>query len=172
MPPIVNIPLFAFGAAYIGDYGSSSTMTAITDLRTNGANLDEQFPTQYEVLLGKDIQTGNHLFTIDLDFYSDGLLTGVISRGNPITTAAINSAPGTSLYTLLLVAPYANYQDSYFFPNVRTARTRKVKYSKTDPTVLRITFIAENRNPNVDLFYQDTIPNLIADTPLGPISPF
>ncbi len=148
-------------------------MFALTDLRTNGASILEEFPTQFEVVLNNDIQTGNHKMTVELEFIADGLSTGLLSRGlyyNP-TGGTINAPNNYFTYNLLLLAPGGTLQDSFFFPQLRTIKVRNLQYRKDQATTTRITFSWEQRNVNVTLFYQDTIENLINNTPLGPISP-
>jgi hypothetical protein len=167
--PSINFPLFAFAACFIGNYGASSVMSPVTELRTNGAILAEAMPTQYEEVLGKDIQAGNHTFTVELEFLSDDPLTAKLARGLPIDATYINTAPAQSLYTLLLVSPDSGQPTSYFFPKLRTLKTRDLRYTKNTPTVTKITFVGEARNPNVTLFYQDTVANLV--TTMGGISP-
>lgn len=168
--PSISLPVFAFGSAYIGNYGASAVLTQLTDLRTQGAALTESMPTQFEQVLGKDVQSGNHIFTVQLDFYSDSLMTANLTRGQSISNTSYYSAPATNTYALLLVPPDSTVSSAYYFPKLRTLKVRDVAYRKNAPVGTQITFIAEDRDPNVTLFYQDTVANLISI--MGSCSPY
>ena len=168
--PKITLPQFAFSQAYIGNSGGGVPLTLMTDLRTNGATISEKQDRTWEYVLGNDIQSGNCQFTITLDFYSDGLQTALLCRGLAVGGGTINAPLNNSLYSLLLVAANQYAQSSYFFPKLRTLRSRELSYKKNAVTTTRITFIAEDRSPNTTLFYQDTVANLISV--MGSQSPF
>ena len=165
---LINIPIFAFQGVFIGNAGASAVLTQMAEVRTNGAALTETMPTDYRQVLNNRIQSDNHSFNVVLSFYSDDPLTAKVSRGQSITAPYINTAPGNQQYALLLVDPEGT--DSFYFPSLSTIKTRGLNYDKNKPTVTEITFRCENRNPNVTLFYQDTISSLI--TIMGSQSPF
>jgi hypothetical protein len=169
--PKQTVTIFAFASAWVGDNSATTTpLTQITALRTNGATLKENQPRDYQYILLNDIQSGNCTFTIDLDFYTDALQTTVLTRGLPVNTGTINSPLSNNLYSLLLVAPNQLAQSSYFFPKARTTRSRELAYKKDGVTTTRVTFTCEDRSPNTTLFYQDTLSNLISV--MGSQSPF
>lgn len=166
--PSINIPIFSFAGIYLGNYGVASPLTQIFDMRTNGAQLNEKFPTDFVSVLGNRIQSENHSFDVTLTFYSDADVVSDVSRGRPINDSNAYGAPGNQLYSLLLVDPFAT--DSFFFPKISTVKSRTTEYRKDKPIATEVQFRAENRDPNVVLAYQSSVANLIGI--MGAQSPF
>lgn len=153
--PAHRITAQVFSAIYIGDNSSSSPLTRITELATNGVEITEDLPTAYVVSEDADVQSGNHIVTAKLEFYADSGLVTKISRGVSIS-GSINDPIGTKLYSLLLLSPTATAENSYYLPKVRVDKLRKLIYSKKQAVSQLISLIAENRDPTVPLLYQGT----------------
>lgn len=165
--PAIFVPIFAFAGCYVGTYGATGVMTAVTDLRTNGAKLKEDFPTNYVRVLDNHIQSDNHTFDVTLAFLSDSTLVGALALGRSITASTQYTPPGNQQYNLLLID--AQGIDSYFFPKLSTLKTRATEYQKDKAVTTEITFRAENRDPNVILAYQASVATLQGI--MGSISP-
>jgi hypothetical protein len=166
--PLINIPIFAFSGAFIGNYGASAVLTPITDLRTNGAKIKEDFPTDYVEVLGNRIQNGNHTVDVTLSFLSDSTLVTSIVLGKSINASTEYVAPGEQQYSLLLVDSQGI--DSYYFPRLSAIKTKAVEYSKSKPVTTEVVLRAEARNPNTVLGYQAPISTLIPI--MSSVSPF
>lgn len=153
--PSNSIKAGPFSAAFIGDSTSSSVLTVIPDIRTNGIVVAETLPTIFLPSLGRDIQSGNHVVSVTLTFYGDSDLVTKLSRGIPLT-GSVSDPPGCSLYSLLLVYPSATAKSSYYFPTLRTDKNFSVGYNKTNPTSMSVTLTGEARLVTSNLIYKDT----------------
>lgn len=154
--PSTSILVSAPDAIYIGDFGVSTVLTRITDLRTSGVRINEDFPTEtIPALSYADLQSGLWRIEIVITFLGDGDFPTRLSRGLTISQD-VNAGPGTSQYALLIVAPDDTITSSYYFPRVRTIKSRNIPYTKSAPTITEVTFLAEDRNPTVSLMYKNT----------------
>jgi hypothetical protein len=155
--PLITPTLFPFAAAYIGMATSSSVLQVIPELRTNGALISDVTPADFIYASRNYQQSGNHVVSVTLSFYSDDILTFNLTRGLNISNTSSTTPVNNLQYSLFLLAP-ANYPNgNYYFPVLSTARKRDVEYSKGKPTVTQITFSNEDRDVNVILSYQDTL---------------
>lgn len=141
----------------------SSALSLIPEMRTNGAQISDETPSEYQRSLGgvgKRIQSANHLVTVSLNFISDDILTFNLSRGQTLTNTMSSAAPAQNQYSLMLVAPTTYANSNYYFPVLSTIKTRKLDYQKGKPLTTEITFSVEDRNVNTVLYYQESLTNL------------
>lgn len=144
-----------FSSIYIGNYSSSSPLTLITELRTNGAEISEDLPTTYVTSEDQEIQSGNHIYTVKLEFIADTGIITRITRGLSIS-GNINDPISTTQYSLLLLSPDSTKENSYYLPKVRVEKVRKLSYTKRAVTTQVVTFLSEHRLVTTNLMYQGT----------------
>jgi len=158
--PIITPTVFPFSALYVGDATSSAVLTSIPELRTEGALISENTPSDFIQTLKNRAQSGNHEVTLVLNFYSDQINTVNLSRGASIANTSPNVVPGQNQYSVLLVAPATYPNSNFYFPAISTIHERKVNYNKDKATITQITFSIEDRDVNTILYYQDSLANL------------
>ena len=123
--PSISLTAQVFSSIFIGNSSSSSPLTVITELRTNGARISEELPTSYVVSEGQEIQSGNHTYSVRLEFLADSGIVTRISRGLSIS-GNINDPISTTQYSLLLLSPNPLKENSYYFPKVRVEKSREL----------------------------------------------
>lgn len=159
--PTPSVLVAPFEGAYIGNYGSLSKMTQIHAIRTEGAKIEEAWPTEYNTATKTAEGVGNHIIKVTLTFLYDDDMATRLSRGLSIT-ASINDHPSNQEYLLFLVHPNYTGKHSYWFPKIRTVQSYEKNYEKGRPTQLAVEFIAEDRDPDVVLHLKDTVAALQA----------
>lgn len=160
-----------FAAVYIGDASSGSVLVPIQTTRTQGATLNESVPGQFLDVAGCEVQADRHKVEITLNFLGDDPLVTKVARGMSTTASAEDGTPDFTKYTLLCVFPDEDANHSYLFPSVYTHRTFNQTYSKSQASVLSITFACENRDRTTALFYKGNLAYIITKI-AGGRSPF
>lgn len=153
-------PIGAFTACYVGLYGQTTPLSQLVSVRTEGAEVGEDLPTDFVLSLDSPVQSGNHIVRVTLSFLSTSKELTALVRGLLPGASDINTPIGQTQYSLMLVTGIG--QDNYYFPQVRTEKTYKRTYSKKSPTVTSIVFIAEKRDVTVNIINKGTLAELSA----------
>ncbi len=153
--PSINPIIQPFSAIYIGDYTSSSALTRISDLRTQGAVIEDSVPMQFIPSLGRRCQAGNHLVTVTLIFYPDSDLLTRIKKGISVSGDETGDM-GKTQYSLFLLSPDLTDKHSYYLPRVDTDRVYRINYQKDSAATVAVEFVAEDRSVQTDIIYKNT----------------
>lgn len=152
-----SVPIGPFSSIFYGLTGQATALAPLTSVRTEGGILEEDLPTDYLVALDGPIQSANHTVRVNLTFLSDADETTRLVKGlNP--AANINAPIGQTQYALMLVK--ADGTGGYYLPKVRTEKSYRRPYSKTQATTTGVAFVAENRDVTVSLMTQGTLAEL------------
>ena len=169
MPSLVP-PSFVFSAAYVGDYDSSSPLTRISNIRTQGTDIQDNTPTKLLPHLGIVAVTGDREVSVEMEFYEsisndlvDRLALGISVSGSFIAT------PGLKTYSLLLVAPETAEGFSFYFPRLCPEVRYQNKAVKDDGVIIPVTFKLPLNELDTLPYYRGTISEL--DSPMGSKNP-
>lgn len=152
--PLQTVQIGPFSALYVGLTGQASALTQVNSVRTNGADLSENLPSEYQVSIDAPIQVGNHTASVTLEFLGTADETTCLVKGLPLGSD-VNSYMAQSQYALLLVTGAGS--DNYYFPKVRTERTYRRSYNKRAATTTAIVFTAEKRDVTTPIIYKGTL---------------
>jgi len=169
--PLQQPLIIPFSAVFIGDSTNGGPLTRVNVTRTGGTDIEDSMETRAEPgfnFNGLPIDT--HKFVVTVRFYGDDDILGNICLGQSITSIDTNGPIGFTQYSLFLQSPVGSTRkSSYYIPVARTVRSMKFRYGKDQAVGTQITFIAEHRDPTVNIRYKDLDSNLI--TQMGAKSP-
>jgi len=144
----ISVPIGPFIATYVGLAGQATALSLLPDQRTGGSTLTDEMPSEYVVSQGNNVQTGNHVVTLNLTFISQSDDVKCLAKGIPPGQDP-DGTPGQTLYALFL---QSGDGDNYYFPSIKTARSLTIPRTKSSPTTIPITFTVENRDASVQLY--------------------
>lgn len=166
---VIELKIGVPTSLYIGDSIDTSPLALLGVIGTGPINITETLPEQFVPGLSITIQAGLHEIQATGTFLGDSDTLLKLSRGISLSDS-VDSAPEFTTYSLLLVYPDDTANSSWYFPKVRVVHTTPINYSKTEATVLPLTFIWQERDRYIPIFYKNTIDNLIPI--MGSKSPF
>jgi hypothetical protein len=158
--PSQSIKIGPFSNIYVGNYDSNGTLTKVSSINFGDFQLEESTDEQYLAGYDRAIQSGLHTIKISMSFHGDDDALIKLSKGMDLDTVGKDSPPEFNNYSLFLSHPNEEEKSSIFIPKCRVEKRTALSYSKTNPTGISLSFIAQNRNRYVKLMYMDTVSNL------------
>jgi hypothetical protein len=172
--PSVTLHVGTFASVYIGQYMASGVpLTELTSLTTGEERVVFSQPEAFSYWTGNSLQSGPASIRVDLTFLSDDPNIVRLAEGNWLTAPNPDDPSSYAQYTLLLVHPDDTSDASFLIPQCYTLKNLNLNYSKTAPTVLPLTFVYQSVSRYKQIYYKDTVDNLVIELAnLGIPSPF
>lgn len=165
---VKSLPAGPFIAAYVDISTNSAPLTLINSIATEPVEIQVFMNSEYKACIDNDRQTGLYTVKFDLNFYGHDDIPILLARRLSLS-AGINDAISNNKYSLLLLHNNDTEKASYYFPTIRAVVDYTINYDKSNPTKVKISFIAENRDSSADLYFRNTYSAL--DTEMGSKSP-
>lgn len=163
---------FTFSASYIGNTApASSQLTRIPNISTESVPIRDTTPTEYLPWLDQVVVTGPRSVTVSLQYYeiSASRLVDVVSKAISVD-GGFGDVSNLQLYSLFLLAPEDDKDDSWYFPKVKAEFDYNAAFSKDNGIVIPLSFSILVNDLDTIPYYKDTVDNLI--TVMGSRSPF
>ena len=166
-----SLRAYTFSSVYLGDAApASGVLTKVSNIRTGGNDFVDSTPTTYIPHLGIKVMSGPQQISLAATFYdkSTNDLTKLVAKGISVS-GTFSSISSLQTYSLLLVAPDEEAEDSYWIPKINTDIRYEQAFRKDGGLVVPVQFSISANDLSTILYYKDTVANLV--TEMGARSP-